>query len=444
MFRIPEDVSLILNRMHQAGYEAYIVGGCVRDMLLNIEPKDWDITTSATPMQTKELFYKTIDTGIEHGTVTVMLHEEPYEITTYRIEGKYNDHRRPSNVEFTRNLAEDLLRRDFTINAMAYNEEEGLIDLYNGKEDLENHIIRCVGIADERFQEDALRMLRGIRFAARLGFDIEANTYQAIKKQGHLIKFVSEERIQVELTKTLISKEPEMMSKLVETGLIHYVIPEFEDIVGLLQENPYHYLTVDMHTYEALNHVPPQAVLRWSVYLHDIGKAATKSVDESHIAHFYGHPKVSSEIAKKVLKRLKFDNKTIKVVSHLVQEHDRVIQPEPKSVRRSLKIIGVDNFKSWLIIKYADIMAQHPNKREDTLGKLEAVRKVYEQVIASDACLSVKDLAIGGNDLIQAGIKPGKMIGEILNMLVDLVIEEPELNSQEILMSIVEKEGYLS
>lgn len=444
MFKIPEDVMTILNRMHQSGHEAYIVGGCVRDMLLGKTPKDWDITTSATPEQTKFLFHKTIDTGIEHGTVTVMFHGEGYEITTYRIEGKYEDHRRPLDVEFTRNISEDLLRRDFTINAMAYNEEEGIVDLYKGQEDLKKGVIRCVGNAEERFNEDALRILRGIRFAARFGFELEDATYQAMIKHKALIQYISEERIQVELTKTLISKEPRKMEELVNTGLIHYIIPEFEAIVGLTQENHYHYLTVDQHTYEGLKFVAPDPILRWTFYLHDIGKALTKTVDEKGIAHFYGHPEKSSIQAKVILKRLKFDNKTIKDVGHLVKEHDYVIEATPKGLRRGMRRIGVEYFEAWLQIKYADIMAKHPDKRDESLLKLEKLRCVYQEVLASNACLRIKDLAIGGNDLIEVGINPGKQIGEILNKILDKVVEQPELNTEENLLNFIKEEGYLN
>ncbi len=285
-FNINEDVKYILGELHAGGYEAYIVGGCVRDMILGITPHDYDITTSAEPLEVKALFDRTIDTGLQHGTVTVLKNGIGYEVTTYRIDGTYLDNRRPESVEFTKSLEEDLKRRDFTINAMAYCEEDGVVDLYGGIVDLQAGIVRCVGgVAKERFTEDALRMLRAIRFAARFGFIIEEETSVAIKELAGLIDNISAERIHMELTKTLCSKNPDYMELLVTFGLMDKVLPEFMPNVGLVQNNPYHVYPVDTHTYVALGNIEATEALRWSIFLHDIGKGYTKTTDEQGIDH---------------------------------------------------------------------------------------------------------------------------------------------------------------
>lgn len=438
-FSIPEDVSFILNRIHQAGEEAYIVGGCVRDLLLKVEPNDWDITTSAPPEIIKEMFSRTIDTGLEHGTVTVMIGKEGYEVTTYRIDGKYEDHRRPKDVEFTRNLSDDLLRRDFTINAMAYNEEEGIIDEYHGAKDLDNGIIRCVGNPRDRFSEDALRMLRAIRFGAKLGFVIEEETYEAMKELSPLITHVSAERINVELTKTLISKEPDRIKELVNTGLIDYVIPEFREIVGVEQHNPYHRFTVDEHTYECLKFVEPIAALRWTVYLHDLGKGQTRSTDDNGIDHFYGHPALSAKMAKSIMKRLKFDNKTIDKVHKLVLFHDDRFEITKKNVRKAVHRIGTDNFSEFLKVKYADINGQNLDYKEKHIQQVEEIRDLFKTILADKECLTIKDLAVNGNDIIHLGVKNGKVIGTVLNKLLEIVLETPELNNKEVLKKLALK-----
>ena len=436
---VPNDVLEILNLIHEAGEEAYVVGGCVRDALLGVKPHDWDITTSATPQKVKALFRRTVDTGLSHGTITVLVHDEGYEVTTYRVDGKYEDYRRPKEVTFTRSLAEDLLRRDFTINAMAYNHEEGVIDLYNGRGDLEAGIIRCVGTAWDRFNEDALRMLRAIRFSAKLDFEIEESTYKAMKELSHLIQHVSAERINVELTKTLISPNPSKIKELVDVGLIEYIIPEFSQLVNLEQNNPYHKYSVDNHIYESLNYIAPVAHLRWAMYLHDIGKGFTKTTDDNGIDHFYKHQIISEQIAGKTMKALKFDNKTYDRVLKLIRFHDDRFSISKKSVRKAISRIGLAYFDDLLLIKEADIKSQHHDYEEENLGKLKEIIDFYEEILEDNECLSIKDLAINGNDVKLAGITDGKLIGETLKYLLEKVLEDPEVNNKEKLIGLINK-----
>jgi len=438
-FSIPKPVISIINTLNAVGQEAYIVGGCVRDLLLGMEPADWDITTSAEPELVKSLFSRTVDTGLEHGTVTVMIDKEGYEVTTYRVDGKYEDHRRPKEVCFTKSLKEDLLRRDFTINAMAYNDQEGIIDLYKGQEDLENALIRCVGKAEDRFMEDALRMLRAIRFSAKLDFDIEETTYEAIKSLAYLIEHVSAERIQVELSKTLISKQPDKIRELVNTGLIKHIIPEYESIIGLDQENPNHCLTVDEHTYRSLLHVEAKSALRWAMYFHDMGKGETKTVDDKGVGHFYGHPNVSADMAKTVLKRLKFDNKTLERVTRLVRYHDYRFPADKISVRKGIHTIGQAYFDDYLKIRRADIRGQHPDFMEDRLADLDDIEKSYQEILADEECVSLKNLAVNGNDILSLGVKKGKSVGRILEELLELVLDNQALNTKVQLLGLAKE-----
>lgn len=438
-FELPQDVKYIVNTIISHGYEAYIVGGCVRDILLGVEPSDYDITTSAEPYEIKKIFKKTIDTGLQHGTVTVMLHREGYEVTTYRIDGKYEDYRRPKEVSFTRSLAEDLLRRDFTINAMAYNDADGLVDMYQGREDLQRKRIRCVGVPDERFNEDALRMLRAIRFSAKLGFEIEKDTYASISHNKKLIKHVSMERIQVELNKTLLSPHPEYMEELVKTGLANEILPEFLHIVKVEQSNPYHMYDVDIHTYEGLKVIPPTIPLRWAFYLHDIGKGLTKTTDEKGIDHFYGHQKVSVDLAKGILKRLRFDNKNFKKIITLIEFHDERPELSKRAVRRLLHRMGDENFLEWYEVKKADIKAQHIKKQKESLATLEKVMELYKEIQRLNECVQMKDLQVNGKDLIEIGIQNGKEIGATLQYLLEKVIENPEYNQKEVLLAMAKE-----
>lgn len=430
-FHIDNNVSAILDTLHKEGYEAYIVGGCVRDMILGQEPHDFDITTSAEPMEVKALFRRTIDTGLQHGTVTVLMNGEGYEVTTYRIDGSYLDSRRPESVTFTKSLEEDLKRRDFTINAMAYSEEDGVVDLYGGAEDLKKGIVRCVGVPQERFTEDALRMLRAVRFAARFGFEIDTETEKAIRELSHRITNISAERIHMELSKTLCSPNPGYMDRLVTYGLIGHVLPEFEPNIGLEQNHPYHVYPVDLHTYESLRHIAPEEALRWAIYLHDIGKGYTKTTDDDGIDHFYGHPAKSIELSKKILARLKFDNKTRDKVLKLIEYHDYRFEDTLKSVRRAVARMGKDLFEPYLQVQYADIKGQAPDKFDVRAQSLECKRALFQEMLDKDQCTTIKDLAVKGGDMMDIGVPKGKAIGYVLESLLDLVLETPELNTKD-------------
>lgn len=443
--QLPNSVQAIIRTIEQAGFEAYAVGGCVRDSILGREPDDWDITTSAKPEEIKQLFHHTVDTGIQHGTVTVLIKKECYEVTTYRIDGEYEDSRHPKEVNFTSLLSEDLRRRDFTINAMAYNEAKGLIDLFGGQEDLKNGIIRCVGNAKERFSEDALRIMRAVRFSAQLGYQIEAQTEAAIKELAHTLDRISVERIQVELVKLLTSGHPEYMLKLYELGITRVFLPEFDMMMNTPQNNPHHLYSVGMHTIKAMELVPCNKILRLAMLLHDVGKPATRTTDEEGVDHFYGHPTLGSELARKILKRLRFDNETIDRVSLLIVYHDygNSVSATPVFTRKLINKVHLDNFPMLLDIKYADVMAQSELQRDSKLVKLEQLRTSYQDVLDQGMCISLKSLAVTGRDLIQAGMKPGQEIGQALNHLLEVVLEDPDMNDKGSLMELIKRWGYI-
>ncbi len=435
IIQLPEKVKYIIDTIMEAGYEAYAVGGCIRDSILLREPSDWDITTSASPYQVKELFRRTLDTGIKHGTVTVMLDKEGFEVTTYRIDGEYEDGRHPKEVTFTRNLTEDLKRRDFTINAMAYNEKDGLVDIFGGLEDIRRRTVRCVGNPLERFSEDALRMMRAVRFSAQLGYRIEEETSNAIRVLASDLKKISAERIQTELVKLLTSPHPDYLRMAYETGITKVVLPEFDLCMITEQKNPHHCYTVGEHTLVAMQAVRADKVLRLAMLFHDMGKPLCVTTDEEGIDHFHGHPSASEEIAGNVLHRLKFDNDTIYMVKKLVKYHDQYIEPQPKNVRRAIRKMGEDVFPLLLEVKEADVQAQSDFLREKKEKNLKDVRDVYQRILEENQCVSLKTLAINGKDLIdQAGMKPGKELGEVLNELLDLVTEDPARNTREYLL----------
>ncbi len=434
---MPENAAKIIHILQKEGYEAYIVGGCVRDAILGKEPNDWDITTSAKPEQVKALFHRTVDTGIQHGTVTVLMGGQPYEVTTYRIDGTYEDHRRPTEVAFTTMLSEDLLRRDFTINAMAYNDKEGLIDLYDGMGDLKRGVIRCVGVAEHRFDEDALRILRAVRFAAQLDFVIEEQTQAAIEKKREFLRDISAERIQVELTKLLTSKHPERLMDAYRLGITAIVLPEFDGMIATEQNHEHHCYNVGEHCLHAVCNIENAPALRWAALLHDIGKTVTKTVDEDGYDHFYGHNIAGVPLAQKVLRRMKLDNMTIKRVLKLVEWHDYGIQGgiNKKALRKALhKMGGAEWFPDILKMRRADNLAQSMFLREEKLRNIEEMRELYEEILADSECLSVKDLAVKGGDLIAMGMKPGKQLGDILNDMLQDVLEYPEHNNKEYLL----------
>ena len=453
--QVPEDVKYILEKLNNAGYEAYAVGGCVRDSILGRIPDDWDITTSAKPEETKALFPKTIDTGIQHGTVTVMRNHVGYEVTTYRIDGEYEDSRHPKEVIFTSDLLEDLKRRDFTINAMAYNhlaeetlqdnekasEEKpmsGLVDAFGGIEDIENKIIRCVGNPIHRFEEDALRMMRAVRFSAQLGYEIEEETKNAIKILAGNLANISAERIQVELVKLLVSAHPDYLRTAYETGMTKVFFPEFDKMMETGQNNPHHVYSVGEHTLYSLNKVRNDKVLRLSMLLHDVGKPEMKQTDEEGKDHFHGHPELGEEMARKILRRLRFDNDTISKVCKLVKYHDQKLSLKPAKLRKAIVKIGPELFPLLLEVKEADMLAQSNYKRDEKETELAQIREVYTKILEEKDCLSLKDLAVCGKDLIEQGMHPGKELGETLQKLFEYVLENPEKNNKEDLFEFLE------
>ena len=425
---LPENVSRIIDTLMRAGYEAYAVGGCIRDSLLGREPKDWDITTSASPAEVKALFPKTVDTGIAHGTVTVLLNREGFEVTTYRVDGTYEDSRHPKEVTFTPDLNEDLKRRDFTINAMAYNDTHGLIDAFDGAGDLDRKIVRCVGDPKERFSEDALRMMRAVRFGAQLGFTVEEQTRSAICALAPTLKKISAERIQSELVSLLMSDHPEEMRTLYETGITKVILPEFDVMMQTAQNSPHHMYTVGEHTIQSLAQIKSKKTLRLAMLFHDIGKPSCKTTGEDGQDHFYGHPQKGSEMARSIMRRLKFDNDTTQKVCCLVAGHDQNPPITERSVRRAAVSLGSGAFPDIFAVKRADILAQSDYQRSEKLAYVDQYEACYRSVIEKNQCLSLKDLAVSGRDLIAAGMRPGPALGNVLNRLFELVLDDPDKN----------------
>ena len=432
--RIPPGAARILRVLEDHGYEAFVVGGCVRDSLLGRNPNDWDITTSALPLQVKALFRRTIDTGLKHGTVTILMDGEPFEITTYRVDGEYLDGRHPSEVTFTASLQEDLQRRDFTINAMAYSERKGLQDLFGGLPDLEKGLIRAVGDPAKRFGEDALRIMRAVRFAAQLGYEVEEDTVQAMKELAPTLSKISAERIAAELEKLLVSPHPEKLKMAYECGITAVILPEFDRCMETAQNNPHHKYSVGEHTIVSIGNARPDRILRYTMLMHDMGKPSCKTTDEQGIDHFYGHQEVSAQMANDILRRLKSDNETRRSVSKLVRYHDLTCGLTGKSVRKAISLIGEDLFPLYLEVKDADTRAQSDFRFQEKMDYLEEVRLLYRKILEEGDCLSLKDLAVNGKDLIAAGMKPGREIGEVLEAMYRDVIDDPEHNNKEYLM----------
>lgn len=437
--QLPEKVQFIISRLEQAGYEAYAVGGCVRDSLLGRQPHDWDVTTSAKPMQVKEAFRHTIDTGIQHGTVTVMLDHEGFEVTTYRIDGEYEDSRHPKEVTFTVNLVEDLKRRDFTINAMAYNDRSGIVDAFGGVEDLDYGIIRCVGEAAERFGEDALRILRAVRFSAQLGFTIADGTKAAAKALAPNLNHISAERIQAELVKLLVSAHPDYMRDAYALGITKAVLPELDAAFATQQNHPHHMYNVGEHLMQCLLHTRADKSLRLAALLHDIGKPQTRTTDADGTDHFHGHVEVSERMAAAILKRLKFDNDTITKVQKYVKYHDYNAEPSAKAVRRAINKIGAEYFPQILELRRADTLAQSAYQQAEKLERIDAIARLYDEIMEQQQCVSLKTLEITGNDLIALGVPKGKRIGAILAELLDDVLQNPENNTHDYLMEETKK-----
>lgn len=391
--QLPYEVEWVIGKIRDAGYEAFAVGGCVRDTLLGRTPEDWDVTTSARPEAVKAIFERTVDTGLQHGTVTVLKNRKGYEVTTYRIDGEYHDGRHPDSVEFTPNLLEDLKRRDFTINAMAYSHETGIVDEFGGMEDLKAGIVRCVGRPEDRFTEDALRLLRALRFSAQLGFEIEESTYAAIKTIAPNLAKVSKERVQAELTKLLLSAHPERILLLKETGLSAQIVPGFDAVFAPA-------------LFSKLSQLPAEKSLRWAGFL---------------LCQ-------STKQAEAVLKGLKMDNETIGNVSRMIEGAKKTLPLEKPAVRRAMS-------------RYTAYQLEGALKLKELMGSPDAgeIRRLREEIIRDGDCVSLKDLAVKGRDLLEAGVERGPMVGEILNHLFDLVLLHPEKNDREFLLKEVRR-----
>ena len=445
---VPEKVRSIISKLQDNGYEAYAVGGCVRDSYLGIKPHDWDITTNAYPERVRQLFRRTVDIGIKHGTVKVMIGNDGYEITTYRIDGEYEDSRHPKEVTFTGDLKEDLRRRDFTINAMAYSEKTGLVDLFGGIEDLKAGVIRAVGDPEERFTEDALRMLRALRFGARFGFEIEENTKSAIKKLAPTLSKISAERIREEIEKLICSDNPDRLRDAYELGVTSVVFPEWDTMMKCEQNTPHHFTNVGDHTIVALEYVvknypdisdEDNRVLRIATLLHDIAKPKCKTTGEDGVDHFKGHPIEGVPMAEAFLRRLKYDNDTLDKVKKLVRYHDERPRLTYPSVRKFITAAEVSNMENLMRLKYADLYAHTDYQWEDKIYQVETLDKMYRKIMEDGDCLSVKDLAVNGHDLMEAGIPAGPAIGEALGKLLDLVLNEPTLNDRDTLLANLER-----
>lgn len=431
---IPQGAAWVLKQLRDAGYEAYVVGGCVRDSLLHRMPDDWDITTSAKPEDTKRIFRRTVDTGIQHGTVTVMVDRTGYEVTTYRIDGEYADGRHPEHVTFTASLLEDLKRRDFTINAMAYSPAEGLVDEFDGIGDIKRRVIRAVGDPVQRFTEDALRMMRAIRFSAQLDYRIDEDTREGIRLLAQNLQKVSAERIRVELEKLLLSEHPEELKEADELGLLRQFLPELSECMECGQNNPHHCLSVGDHILCAVKAARRDKVLRLALLLHDIAKPQVKTTDENGIDHFHGHAARSAALADRILRDLKYDNQTREAAVRLIAWHDRNLGDSLPEIRKSISELGEEWFLPLLEVKTSDVEAQSDYQRDEKLGKIEYWRNAFEEIRCAGDCLSLKDLAVSGKDLIAAGAAPGREIGRILHEMLEEVLREPAHNTREYLL----------
>lgn len=429
--RIPEDVLLILKKLNHSVFEAYIVVGAVRDIFLNNQPHDWDIATSATSEQVKSIFEKTIGTGLKHGTVTVMLNGEGYEVTTYRMDGKYEDNRRPSSIEFTTDLSKDLERRDFTFNAMAMDKDGHIVDLYGGKNDLTNKTVRAVGNPDLRIKEDALRMLRAVRFSAKYGYDIDKELYNAIRKNAHLIQNISYERIENEVTKILVSNHPEKFLELYNLGITKYILPEFDVLIKTEQNMPWHLYNVGIHTIKAMENIDNDKILRWTMLLHDIGKPSTKSTDQKGQHHFFNHAEISMNIADKILNRYKFSIRDMEKIKKLIFYHDTHYKKMNK-IRRLVAKEGIEFCEKLIKVQYADVSAQSDYKYHEKIENITSFDRDMHQVYNDKTSITLKELKINGNDLIKIGFK-GKEIGKVLEALYEGVLSEPQINNENLL-----------
>lgn len=431
---ISEGALRVLDRLDSAGYDAYIAGGAVRDLLMDKAPHDYDIATNALPEEVKRIFPRTIDTGIKHGTVTAVENKIGYEITTFRRESGYADGRHPDAVEFVLSPHDDCLRRDFTINAMMYSPQKGLLDYFGGKNDIKRGVIRCVGDPELRFREDALRMLRAVRFKAQIGFTIDDETKAAIQGCARLIKRVSAERILDELNKILLSDRPDSIRDLHELGILQFIMPELEVCFGEPQKNKYHIYDVGEHIMHTVANTPKELILRWAALLHDIGKPCCSSKDPNGIIHFYGHHRESRRITMDLLHRLRMNTDSIKDISLLVENHDYRVDASFTAVKRMMAKTGPELFEKLLILQRADNMAKNPKFFPEKLRRINGGLEIYREVLAAHQPYRIQDLVVNGKDLMRIGYRQGREIGDVLKLLLDEVIIKPELNNYKYLI----------
>ncbi len=437
MITIPNDVENIINILSANGRKAYVVGGCVRDSIMGREPDDWDVTTDASPKELKKIFasFRTVDTGIDHGTVLVVSGKTPVEVTTFRIDGEYTDNRHPDSVTFTSNIEDDLARRDFTMNAIAYNHEDGIIDPFRGREDIENKIIRCVGEPDKRFNEDGLRIMRAVRFSSVLGFTIEEKTAESIIKNENLLGAIAAERLSKELMKLLCGENVfEVLTKF--RSVIGVFIPELKLEFDFKQYGKKHAYDVWMHTVHTVNNIEANPVLRLTMLLHDTGKVATHAIDENGNSTFKNHAAVGGVIAENILRRLRFSKEYINTVSYLVSIHDKEVPETRIQVKEYIRELGEKNFIRLMKIRRADKSGLSKGYR-DIADKLVFAYSTFDEVMNNDEPYSIKQLSVDGNDLKK--LVPANDIGDTLNFLVETVIKHPEKNEKEILLDLVKK-----
>ncbi len=437
VIKIPTQVNRALEILCGGGHSAFIVGGAVRNILMGIPVHDWDIASSALPSETLELFkdYRTVETGVKHGTVTVIIDGMSLEITTFRIETGYSDNRHPDSVDFTRKIDEDLSRRDFTVNAIAYSPQAGFVDPFGGREDIDLGVIRCVGEADKRFGEDSLRILRALRFAAVLGFEINPETAKSIKKNYRLLANISVERIFTELSKLLCGKNAgEILQEYKE--VIFFILPELAPTDGCTQNHERHVFDVWGHTVAALESIPPEPALRFAMLFHDAGKPKCKTTDENGVDHFYSHGKESRKIAFDAMTRLKTSNKFREHVCNLVEYHDFLPDKiSKKTYKKYIARLGTDTVRELFLVREADVSAQNPKFLQESLAENEVGIKILEEIEAENACFKISDLAVNGKDLAEAGIAPSPAMGEILAALLDEVMDDKIKNNKESLIN---------
>lgn len=437
---LPKNVKTIIKILNTHNYEAFIVGGCVRDSVIGLTPHDWDICTNAKPEEIKKCFenFNTFDSGIKHGTISVVLDGEVFEVTTYRIDGTYSDNRRPDSVTFTSDITQDLARRDFTINAMAYNEKRGLIDPYGGRNDLSDKIIKCVGNPDFRFNEDALRIIRALRFASVYNFEIDDETAKSIHKNADLLNNIAVERISVELNKLLSGNGAEKILNNYR-DVIAVFIPEIKPMFDYNQHTKHHNRDLWHHTIYAVKSIDNTPLLRMSMLLHDIGKPKACKRDEDGTCHFKGHPKYSAEMAETILRRLKYSNDFIETCITLIKYHDVRFSGSKRQLRHVMSAIEDKNVELLLKIQRADIMAQSDYKHKEKLEKLDLACQTYKEILADKDCFTLKQLKINGNDIKNLGLSEGIKIGKILKILLGLVIEDKIENEKSALIKKAEE-----